>query len=83
MTTPRHNKNYKKTLEIKADLFDIQETIKKVENTISNTEKLVHKKNISVQNITYTKNKFLKNNFNLNKKSTFKKNKLNLEPYLK
>jgi len=83
MTTPRHNKNYKKTLEIKADLFDIQETIKKVENTISNTEKLVHKKNISVQNITYTKNKFLKNNFNLNKKSTFKKKKLNLEPYLK
>ena len=36
--------NYKKAIEIKTDLYDIQEQIKKVENTINNTEKLVHKK---------------------------------------
>ena len=82
MTTVQTNKNYKNNLEIKADLFDIQETIKKVENTISNTEKLVHKKNISVQNIGFAKNKFLKFKNNMNN-TTIKKKKLNLEPYLK
>ena len=81
MTTAQTNKNYKNNLEIKADLFDIQETIKKVENTISNTEKLVHKKNISVQNIGFAKNKFLKFKNNMNN-TTIKKKKLNLEPYL-
>ena len=82
MTTPPPKKNYKNNLEIKADLFDIQETIKKVENTINNTEKLVHKKNISVQNIDFAKNKLLKSKINMNK-ITIKKKKLNLEPYLK
>lgn len=74
ITTAQTNKNYKNNLEIKADLFDIQETIKKVENTISNTEKLVHKKNISVQNIDFAKNKFLKFKNHLNNTTIKKKN---------
>ena len=49
--------NYKKAIEIKTDLYDIQEQIKKVENTINNAEKLIHKKSISGTEIVKIKKK--------------------------
>ena len=49
--------NYKKAIKIKTDLYDIQEQIKKVENTINNAEKLIHKKSGSNSELIKIKKK--------------------------
>ena len=83
MSTSRPIKNYKKNSEIKADLFDIQEQIKKVENTINYTEKFAHKKSISGHSADLIRNNFIKNNSKILKKKLVNKIKtFNIKPYL-
>jgi len=78
----RSMKSYKKAIEIKADLYDIQEQIKKVENTINNTEKLVHKKSVSGSEIIKLKKKPKTLIINHNIKPFFEKMNNKIKDYI-
>ena len=78
----RSMKSYKKEIEIKADLYDIQEQIKKVENTINNTEKLVHKKSVSGSEIIKLKKKPKTLIINHNIKPFFEKMNNKIKDYI-
>ena len=72
----------KKPHEIQAEIFDIQEQIKKVENTINYTEKFAHKKSISGHSADLIRNNFIKNNSKIHKTKLVNKIKnFNIKTY--